>query len=90
MLVLISFYTVSLGPFGRKVAAALPHYVCTTPNQNKIPLPPMQIREVFLCSDFHYGPDNPTLWPQPYLGYLHLGAIPRQPEDPNHPLSIMW
>ena len=51
----------------------------------------MQIREVFLRSDFRYGPDDPTLWPQPYLiQYPHLGAIPRRPEDPNHPLSIMW
>ena len=51
----------------------------------------MQVREVFLRSDFRYGPDDPTLWPQPYLvQYPHLGAIPRRPEDPNHPLSIMW
>jgi hypothetical protein len=61
------------------------------PNQDKILLPPMQTREVFLCSDLRYGPDNPTLWPQPYLTrYPHLGAIPRRPEDPNYPLSIMW
>jgi hypothetical protein len=73
------------------VATAFPHYVCTTPNQDKIPLPPMQRREVFLRSDYRYGPDDPTLWPQPYLiQYPHLGAIPRRPEDPKHPLSIMW
>ena len=35
--------------------------------------------------------DNPTLWPQPYLfQYPHLGAIPRRPGAPDHPLSIMW
>ena len=51
----------------------------------------MQMREVFLRSDFRYGPDDPTLWAQPYLTrYPHLGAIPKRPEDPNHPLSIMW
>jgi hypothetical protein len=51
----------------------------------------MHQREVFLRSDYRYGPDDPTLWPQPYLTqYPHLGAIPRRPEDPNHPLSIMW
>lgn len=51
----------------------------------------MSIREVFLRSDFHYGPDDPMLWPQPYLTqYPHLGAIPRRPENHNHPLSIMW
>jgi hypothetical protein len=86
-----SFYAVPLGSFDGKVAAALPGYVCTTPNQDKIPLPTMQSREVFLRCDFRYGPDDPTLWPQPYLAeYPHLGVIPRRPEDSNHPLSIMW
>jgi hypothetical protein len=88
---LYSFSAVPYDSFDGKVAAALPNFVCTTPNQDKIPLPPMQRREVFLRSDFRYGPDDPTLWPQPYLtDYPHLGAIPRRPEDPNHPLSIMW
>ena len=85
------FYTVPLGPFDGKVAAALGSFVCTTPNQDRICLPPMQMRDVFLRSDFHYGPDDHTLWPQPFLDeYPHLGAIPRQPDDPNDPLSIMW
>ena len=31
------------------------------------------------------------LWPQPFVNeYPHLGAIPRQPEDPKDPLSTMW
>jgi hypothetical protein len=82
---------VPIGSFDGKVAAALPGYVCTTPNQDKIPLPPMRQGEVFLRSDYRYGPDDPTLWPQPYLTrYPHLGAIPRRPEDPDHSLSIMW
>lgn len=89
MLVLI--YTVPIGPFDGKVAAAIQEFVCTTPNQDRICLPPLQRREVFLRSDFRYGPDDPTLWPQPFLAdYPHLGAIPRQPEDCNDPLSIMW
>ena len=51
----------------------------------------MQKREVHLRADFHYGPDNPTLWPQPWVvEYLHLGAIPRKPDDCNDPLSITW
>jgi hypothetical protein len=86
-----SFYAVRIHSVDGKVAAVFPFYVCTTPNQDKIPLPPMQKRELFLRSDFRYGPDDPTLWPQPYLThYPHLGAIPRRPEDPSHPLSIMW
>ncbi|KAF8805279.1 hypothetical protein BYT27DRAFT_7258384 [Phlegmacium glaucopus] len=80
-----------IGPFDGKVAAAIQDFVCTTPNQNQILLPPMQRRDVYLRSDFCYGPDDPTLWPQLYLlEYPHLGAIPRRPEDPNDSLSIMW
>ena len=42
-------------------------------------------------SDYHYGPDDHTLWPQPYLvNYPYLGAIPKKPEDLDDPLSIMW
>ena len=62
-----------------------------TPNQDRIWLPPMQRREVYLCADFRYGPDDPTLWPQPWvIQYPHLAAIPRKPDDRNDPLSIMW
>ena len=51
----------------------------------------MQRREVHLRADFRYGPDDPTLWPQPWVNeYPHLGAIPRKPLDSNDPLSIMW
>ena len=51
----------------------------------------MQKREVHLRADFRYGPDDHTLWPQPWVAvHCHLGAIPRKPDDPNHPLSIMW
>ena len=51
----------------------------------------MQKREVHLRADFRYGPDDPTLWPQPWVHeYPHLGAIPRKPQDSNNPLSIMW
>lgn len=51
----------------------------------------MQMWQIYLHSDFRYGPDNHTLCPQPYLNeYPHLGAIPMRPEDPEDPLSIMW
>lgn len=88
---LVLIFTVPLGPFDGKVAAAVEQFVCTTPNQDQIYLPPMQKRDIFLRSDFRYGPDDPTLWPQPFVDeYPHLGAIPRQPEDSKDPLSIMW
>ena len=51
----------------------------------------MQKTEVKLRADIRYGPDDPTLWPQPWVEmYCHLGAIPSKPDDVNDPLSIMW
>lgn len=51
----------------------------------------MQKVEVKLRADARYGPDDPTLWPQPWVEmFCHLGAIPRKPNDPNDSLSIMW
>jgi hypothetical protein len=91
VLILIYTCTVPIGPFDGKVAAAIEQFVCTTPNQDQIYLPPMERRDVFLRSDFRYGPDDPTLWPQPFLSeYPHLGTIPKRPEDSKNPLSIMW
>jgi hypothetical protein len=82
---------VPFGPFDGRVAAVVGDFVCTTPNQTKIFLPPMQKTEVRLRANARYGPDDPTLWPQPWVDqYCHLGAIPRKPDDPNDPLSVMW
>ena len=51
----------------------------------------MQKSEMKLRADIRYGPDDATLWPQPWVEmYCHLGAIPRKPDDPNDRLSIMW
>ena len=51
----------------------------------------MQNSEVKLYADKCYGPDNATLWPQPWVEmFCHLGAIPRKSNDPNDNLSIMW
>jgi hypothetical protein len=51
----------------------------------------MKKSEVKLRADVRYGPDDPTLWPQPWVEFnCHLGAIPRKPDDPNDCLSIMW
>jgi len=73
------------------VAAVVGDFVCTTPNQTRIFLPSMQDTDVKRRADIRYGPDDPTLWPQPWVAsYCHLGAIPRKPNDPNDILSIMW
>ena len=80
-----------MGPFDGRVAAVIEDFVCTTPNQTRIFLPSFQKTEVKLRADVRYGPDDPTLWPQPYVeSCCHLGAIPRKPDDLNDPLSIMW
>jgi hypothetical protein len=51
----------------------------------------MQNSEVKLCADKHYGPDDTTLWPQPWVEmFCHLGTIPRKPDNPNDDLLIMW
>ena len=88
-LVLISL--VPLGPFDGLVAAVVEDFVCTTPNQKCIFLPSMKSTDLKLRADVRYGPDDPTLWPQPWVdNYCHLGAIPRKPVDPDDLLSIMW
>ena len=47
--------------------------------------------EVQLHANVCYGPDDPTLWSQPWVEiFCHLGAIPRKPDNANDPLSIMW
>ena len=88
---LFSLYVVPIRPFDGKVTMAIEQFVCTTPNQDRICLPPMQRRDISLRSNFHYGPDNPMLWPQPFLyEYPHLSAIPRRPENTKDHLVIMW
>jgi hypothetical protein len=73
------------------VAAVIGDFVCTTPNQTRIFLMPMQQTELKLRADLRYGSDDPILWPQAWVDiHCHLGAIPRKPDDPDDPLSIMW
>ena len=82
---------VPLGSFDGRVAAVVGDFVCTMPNQTQNFLSPMQKSEMKLRADIRYGPDDATLWPQPWVEmYCHLGTIPRKPNDPNDCLSIMW
>lgn len=84
------FNTATLGPFDARAAAIIKHFLYTTPNQDVI-WNSSPTREVYLRSDFRFGPHDPTLWPQPYVpDYCHLAAIPCKPMDPDDPLSIMW
>ena len=81
----------SFGPFDGRAFCTWWSWVITTPNQDTIPTPNLRDCKVHLRSDLRYGPDDHTLWPQVFVPeYPHLAAIPRKPEDPHHPLSIMW
>ncbi|PPQ83967.1 hypothetical protein CVT24_008299 [Panaeolus cyanescens] len=83
--------TAPLTAYDGKVGALIGKYIYTTPNETFIPHPPIGNRHVRVREDYRFGPDDHTLWPQPYSStYPHLGAIPRRPEDVHNALSIMW
>ncbi|PPQ76810.1 hypothetical protein CVT24_011653 [Panaeolus cyanescens] len=86
-----------IGPFDGRVAAHIsPHpalnYICTTPNQDWIPVPPNDgFHSLRLRVDLRYGVYDYTLHPQLDIDfYCHHAAIPRRPTSPTDPLSIMW
>ncbi|PPQ83571.1 hypothetical protein CVT24_004788 [Panaeolus cyanescens] len=83
--------SVALTAYDGKVGVAMGKYVYTTPNESFIPCPVLGSRTIAVRNDYRYGPDDHTLWPQPYSEtFPHLGAIPRRPQDPQNPLSAMW
>ena len=64
------------------------HYFVTTPNQQWIP--EFFLRSVQLClrEDFYFGPDDPLLWPQPYLTTnCHYPLIPTRKD---HTVDQIW
>lgn len=66
-------------------------FIYTSPNESFIPCPILGYRRVAVCEDYWFGPDDHTLWTQPYSDtFPHLAAIPRRPTDPNDPLEVMW
>ncbi|PPQ68817.1 hypothetical protein CVT24_007702 [Panaeolus cyanescens] len=80
-----------LTPYDGKVGTVIQDHIYTTPNETFIPMPLFGAREVLVRQDFRYGPDDHTLWPQPYSSLSpHLAAIPRKPTDSTHPLAPLW
>ncbi|KAJ7164116.1 hypothetical protein C8R46DRAFT_1036056 [Mycena filopes] len=83
-----------LGPFDSKVGAVVriagESYFITT-NTNYIPaLPIRESHTIFMRTDYRYGDDDPTRWPQQYSRrFCHLAAIPKQ-ENENYRIAIMW
>jgi len=63
----------------------------TSPNADYIPEILDPSTEVKLRADLRYGPDDATLWPQPYLeNYPYLSVIPHKTQDPHRQKSVMW
>jgi hypothetical protein len=74
-----------------KVGALLlsKQYFVTSLNEDFIPEPPLNSRQVFMRADSLYGDDDPLCWPQPYNPFFcHHAAIPLRNSLPAH--SIMW
>ncbi|KAL0579201.1 hypothetical protein V5O48_002824 [Marasmius crinis-equi] len=63
----------------------------TSPNTYRIYKPLFGSREVYLRQDYHLGPEDPLLYPQPFVRErCHLAAIPRRPASPDDRLSKWW
>ena len=58
------------------------HYFVTTPNQRWIPEFSLGCIQLCLREDYYFGPEDPLLWPQPYLAtHCHYPLIPTQQDD---------
>ena len=58
------------------------HHFVTTPNQQWIPDIPLGSIQLCLREDYYFGPDDPLLWPQPYLAAnCHYPLIPTRKDN---------
>ncbi|KAJ7038916.1 hypothetical protein C8F04DRAFT_1179252 [Mycena alexandri] len=68
-------------------------YFITT-NTHYVPrLPEVDPKQIVICRDMRFGPDDPILWPRLYSEkFCHLPAIPRAPAHPQdrEQLAVMW
>ncbi|KAL0068976.1 hypothetical protein AAF712_003969 [Marasmius tenuissimus] len=66
-------------------------YFITSPNSENIYMPLLGPREVFFRQDYRLGPEDPLLYPQPFLqDRCHYAAIPCRPSNPEHPRAKWW
>ncbi|KAF9042390.1 hypothetical protein BJ165DRAFT_1406053 [Panaeolus papilionaceus] len=80
-----------LTAYDGRVGVVIGEFIYTSPNESFIPCPILGFRRVVVREDYRFGPDDHTLWPQPYSeSFPHLAAIPQQPTDSTDPLHIMW
>lgn len=96
---LLIFPTASLNPFDANVIAVSDrpvkgqdgYWVISSPNAEWIPEVKWGARSVFRRADGRFGYEDRTLWPQYYADRFEtMCCIPREPEDPEDPLSILW
>ncbi|KAJ7447693.1 hypothetical protein FB451DRAFT_777755 [Mycena latifolia] len=86
---------VSLNVFDGHVAALAQlrgeEYLITTPCNYVPKLPPIEVNhKVFLRTNFRFGMDDPSLWPQQFMElFPHLGLIRKRPEVDSE-LAILW
>jgi hypothetical protein len=63
----------------------------TSRNASYLPTPLFETRQILQRVDYHFGEDDPLLYPQPYLQErCHWSVIPRKPTDVNDVRSKWW
>ena len=63
----------------------------SSPNTLWVPKVYAWERRVRARKDGRFGWDDRTLWPQYVVpGFEYLACIPRNPENPSHPLAVLW
>ncbi|KAL0565066.1 hypothetical protein V5O48_016967, partial [Marasmius crinis-equi] len=66
-------------------------YLVTSPNSHIIYKPFFGSRTISLRKDYRFGPDDPLLYPQPFISLrCDWAAIPRRPRDKSDRLSKWW
>lgn len=90
-----------LNPYDARVLAVVDHpisgkeengyWVVSSPNGEWVPELRPGVRSVYQRADGRFGFEDWSLWPQHYATrFEYICCIPRQPEDPDDPLSMLW
>ncbi|KAG7086297.1 hypothetical protein E1B28_002261 [Marasmius oreades] len=66
-------------------------YLVTSPNTFVVYKPFLGPREIYFRKDYHFGPDNLLLYPQPFIPLrCHWASIPRRPTVKDNRLHKWW
>lgn len=95
--VLRSHSVATLNPYDARVLAVLDHaiggkyWVVSSPNAEWVPELRLGARGIYQRADGRFGFKDRSLWPQHYASrFEYICCIPRQPEDPEDTLSMLW